>query len=178
MCGLSLLTFFCSFRRFLLRLAVHDLVIRFVHVQQDIQLVQTGGLALQLFLSGEGLCDFCLGIFHLYPHIFQLLPAGFQLCGKCRKGIVQTEDVAKQVSAEGCGMAQFMTKGDLILICDAQIVSYTGVCITMPLAYAIEDSKAMLWAIFMVVVFMRNAVRNAKKASLSILVPIRWAMGT
>ena len=116
MCGLSLLTFFCSFRLFLLRFIVHDLVIRLVHVQQDIQLVQTGGLALQLFLSGEGLCDFCLGVLHLYLHIFQLLTAGFQLCGKCRKGIVQTEDVAEQVGAEGRGMAQLMTKGDLILM--------------------------------------------------------------
>lgn len=48
----------------------------------------------------------------------------------------------------------------------------------MPFAYAIEDSKAMLWAIFISVLSMRNAVRNAKKASPSMLVPIRWATGT
>ena len=53
--------------------AVHDLIFPLVHVQQDIQLIQTSGFIFQLVLSGKRLRNLLFGVLNLNFQIFQLL---------------------------------------------------------------------------------------------------------
>lgn len=58
--------------------AINDFVFRLVHVQQDIQFIQSCRLGAKLFFLREGTFYFNLRVGKLYPDIFKLLSAGDQ----------------------------------------------------------------------------------------------------
>ena len=60
-------------RLLLASLAVHDLILFLVQIEQGVQLIQAGGFRCKLFLLGEWLLYLGLCIFKLNPRILQLL---------------------------------------------------------------------------------------------------------
>ena len=84
--------------------AVHDFIFGFIHIQKDVQFLQTGGFGLKLFLLWEGLCNFGLGAFELHPGVGQQLLAVVKPVFQVIQKVIQTQDVAKDIRSQMRGM--------------------------------------------------------------------------
>ena len=70
-----------------------QLIILLIHIQQGVQLLQTGRLGSQLLLLSKGLFHFHLGIFKLHPGIVQCGDTILQMALKAVQGIVYALDI-------------------------------------------------------------------------------------
>ena len=93
------------FRLAIVNVAVHDFIFPLIQIQQNVQLVQTGGFGFQFFLLRERLLHGNPGVGKLNSGVFQQFLAGVDTFFYLAQGIVQALNIAENVSAQRSGIS-------------------------------------------------------------------------